>query len=145
MSFASIPLRGPGPVTPDWWNALKVAGMLLESSSFTFALANNNAVPTAITNLAVDSVLSTSLQSDFEIRQLTGTNETVCRGSLRLFWRALTSTWDFDPPEYAGDDPGITFSVTTTGTVGQVKYTSGNLAGAGYTGIIKFNLEPFGV
>lgn len=141
MRFADIPTRGYGVTDPSWWNSLRDAGIALEGAQFNFTLTNGQATPAAITNLAIDSSISTSARVEIEIRQKTNSNEIVCRGVLNVFWRAASLAWDFVPPEWIGDDPGITLSISTTGSVGQMSYTLATLSGTGYSGTFKF--KPF--
>lgn len=144
MSFSSIPVRGPGPVSPDWWNALRIAGMAIESSQLSATIANNQSSPANVTGMAIDSVISTSAKIQAEISRLTGTNEALARGTISLIWRRLSSTWDI-VTEWQGDDPGLTLTVTTTGTVAQVQYASTNISGSGYSGTLKFKMDQMSV
>lgn len=150
--FASIPNRGYSVTDPSWWNSLKAAGVALENwlgggfiSETHFALTNGEAVATSIPGLSFDAASYTSVRIEFEINQRTATAESVCRGHCSLLWRALTSTWDVVLGEIDGDESTIALTVATTGTVGQVQYTLGTLAGTGYVGNFKFKASTMGI
>lgn len=152
MSFTNTPVRGYGVTDPSWWNSLRAAGAAIENflglgfiPETKFALTNGQAAPANITGLSFDSASYTSAKIEVEINQKTATGELVCNGTVVVIWRALTSSWDIVPVAWNGDDPGITLSITTTGTVGQVQYTLGTLAGTGYVGNLKFKAITFGV
>lgn len=138
MSFGTIPIRGYGVTDPSWWNSLRTAGLALEGNQQNFALTNGQASPAAITGMAVDALNGLSARFDCEVRQLTSTSELVARGTVSLVYRQLTPTWDLLGAEWIGDDPGVTLSITTTGTVAQLSYVSLTLGGTGYVGWVKF-------
>lgn len=152
--FNAVPIRVPGPTDVSWWNALRTAGVLLQNylgagfmPETRFTLTNGQASPASVTGLSFDSASYTSAQIQVEIRQVTSTSELICNGVLTLIWRSNpggSGFWDFTW-QAQGDESGITFSVLTTGTVGQVQYTLGTLAGSSYAGTLKFKAISFGV
>lgn len=134
-----------------WWNLLRLAGVSIENflglgfiGQTNFALTNGQASPANVTGASFDSVLYTSATLACEITQKTSTGELVFCGVIRMFWRPFSAAWDvvFSGD---GDDPGIVFSVVTTGTVGQLQYTLGTLSGSSYVGKIKFTATTIGV
>jgi hypothetical protein len=153
QTFAAVPTRSNSDkILASWFNALQQAGLNVEGflgagylAEARVALTNGQATPANIAGLSFDSASFTSARVEFEINQKTATNELVCNGTMTLLWRALTSSWDIIVRVIDGDEPGITLTVSTTGTVGQVKYTLGTLAGTGYVGNFKFKAISFGV
>ncbi len=150
MRFVDIPVRAPGVTSVSWWNSLRTAGVALAAffgegaiSETSLSLVNGQAVALALTGLSFDSADYSSVRIEVEINQKTDSAELISTGQIMLFWRALTSTWDIIA-EFEGDESGATFTVPTTGTVGDLKYTLGTLAGSGYVGKFKFKAMTFG-
>jgi hypothetical protein len=149
--FGSIPQRGYNNVLPSWFNALQAAGAFLEGligagsggitqTSFTFA--NNQGSAAVITALSFDSAVCLSAKVWISVRRSTGTHEYRSEVELWLAWSPANSAWEIvDQVEHAigGQAGTLTFTVVTTGTVGQLKYTSTNVSGTGYSGVSTFS------
>jgi len=115
------------------WSGLST----VKVQDISFAIPNNTAVAANIPGLSFDAAqyigvkakLMISLQDDIP-------TELVEFGDLVLVWRPKSATWDLQFPS-TFDDAGVVLSITTTGTVGQVKFTSPNLLGANYLGKLR--------
>jgi len=102
------------------------------------AINNNQVAPTDVTGMTVDSSLYRGATVWYQVTRETATNELVGQGYLSLVWKPGALVWDISVGPEGPDAHGVDFTITTTGTVGQVQYTSSNMAGAGYTGQIEF-------
>lgn len=148
-TFTAIPIRANGDdVVADWWNALRLAGVSLEGfvgggfiTNDNFTLTNNQ-VASNVTGLSFNSAVYTSVIINAEIRRATATQEKVWSGRIIMIWRAFTSTWDVQW-EGVGDETGVTFTIVTVSTTGQLQYATDNLTGATYTGQLKFKAITF--
>jgi hypothetical protein len=151
MSFSTVTVRANSDdILAAWFNDLRTAGVNIENflgagfiAETQFTLANNQSAAN-VTGIVFDSVTYTSIRIDAEIRRKTTTNEDVWNGRIIMLWRALTSTWDV---QWAGDgdDPGVTFTVVTTSTSGQLQYATDNMSGSSYVGKLKYKAITFGV
>ena len=103
-------------------------------------ISNNQAAPLAIAGLSFDSTKYISATMSVMISIQTDTpTELVEQLTLKAVWRPKTATWDIRASVSDFDDSGVVFSIVTTGTVGQVKYTSGSISGANYVGKLRVN------
>lgn len=105
------------------------------------AIVNSQAAQAPITNMSFDGTLITSVEVHYEIARTTGSNNIFTNGLLYLRYR--NGAWEAEDGLTVGDLSGISFSIITTGSVGQVNYTSSNIAGVGYTGKIKWRNITF--
>lgn len=100
----------------------------------TFSLANNQTSPADITGLAFDITQVRSSVINYSIYRVTDSNELAESGQIFIVYKNNAATWSL-ARQFFNDDSGITFSITNTG---QVQYTSTNVAGTNYSGIINF-------
>lgn len=147
MSFAAIPVRSYTKTDPSWWNALRQAGILLENiigvggsipnTAFTFA---NNQSTTNVTGLVfTQSATVNSARAWVSVRRTTGTNKIFVEVELWLSYDSVSAAWVLsDVVEHGSSASGITWTVTSAG---QVRYSSSNLAGSGYSGASTFSAE----
>jgi hypothetical protein len=152
MRFFDIPVRSAGLTSPSWWNSLRSAGMALENFLGTgfkpetvVELDNAQGSLTDVTDLVFDSADFTAAEVTVEIRRKTDTasSERVAVGRLRLFYRYDTSAWDMSA-DFGGDSTGVTLSIATAGTIGQVQYTTTNITGTNGVHRLKFKAISFG-
>lgn len=147
MAFSTIPDRINGiEILNTWFNQLKQAGLALENGIIPFipfVIANNQAVAANVTGLSFDGVSYTSIKIQIEIRRSDAT-PTEAAAVMDLVLTYKSSGWELNQNEQ-GDDTGVIFSVATTGTIGQVKYTSTNYTGGSYSGTMKYFISKFGV
>jgi hypothetical protein len=110
---------------------------------------NNQGVATNITGMTVQGAAYTSTVLYYQIRRVTATDSKIAIGRLFLWRQPHTGNWSLDIGEWYGQDVtipgGLTFSLSQVGADAQIKYTSDNLAGAGYAGTIKFSFKYFKV
>jgi hypothetical protein len=137
-----IPVAGQNP---QWGDDLHdtvvalatVAGAINPPGTITptsFTLANNVASAANITGASFDVSLIQSFELSYSIFRSTSSNEGAQTGKLTGTFKRMANTWDM-ANEFNGT-AGIVFSITN---VGQIQYTSSNLAGSSYAGIIKFS------
>lgn len=77
---------------------------------------------------------------DYSIYRNTSTTEFAEKGQLQLVYKnggTVGSKWTIGRV-FFGDDAGITFTMTDAG---QIQYTSTNMSGTGYSGIVKFEAK----
>ena len=110
---------------------------LIPTTSFSVA---NNQTNANITGLTVDGATYSQMIVDLNIRRTDATPiDRMAAYQLILFFH--NGAWVINSgPIYASDGttPQVTFSVQTTGTVGQVRYTSSNYTGGSYTGSMNY-------
>lgn len=151
MTFASVPVRANGDrVTEDWFNTLRTAGSALESmfgtgyiSETQFTLANNQS-ETNLTGMTVNGSSSRSAIIEYQVYRKTSTDERVETGTILMNYKTIAATWGIDGGTSFGES-GVTFTVATTGTTGQVKVASDNMSGSAYIGYIRFKAKTIAV
>jgi hypothetical protein len=142
--FSDIAIRGYTKSSPDWWNALRTAGMELEGivgaavapTAFTFA--NNTAVAANVTGLLFSSASYKSAKAWVNVRRTTASNKAFSEVEIWLYYDTVLSSWVLADVVEHGAASGLTFTVTS---VGQVQYTSTNMAGASYSGVSQFSAQ----
>lgn len=149
-NFSVIPNRTNADfVTAEWFNALKSAGINIETflgggfvPESTFTPANNISSAADITGMIFDHTLYRTVVIDIDIRRKTDTalSEVVATGEVILQYRLQSAGWGDPIVKFDGDDHGLDFTVTASG---QVQYTSSNIAGANYFGSVKFKATTF--
>lgn len=146
MSFTEIPLREQGvEIENFWFNMLRTAGILLESGVLPVTdstILNNQASPVDLTDASYDGAIYTSVKIDVEIKRIDATpTEVMARIELWLIYKS--TGWELTQVD-RGDDVGVVFSIDTTGSMGQVQYTSTNMSGGSYSGTVKYFASKFG-
>lgn len=142
MTFASIPLRTEADkVDVSWWNSLRQAGFDLENAvvphtNFTVA---NNQTNANVTGMTVDGTEYTSATVRIELKRSDDLPTSVMAVIyLQLYYKG--STWKIAQVDHSEeDDCGVQFDILTTGSVGQVRYTSSNFTGGSYAGSMKWS------
>ncbi len=145
MSFGTVPVRSNGDnVDAGWWNALRTAGILIENFLGTvigltsFTIVNSQVSAADVTGLLFAGADVKAAIIDYRIRRYsTGGSgeERVEVGSMIASYKAAAATWTLTTLASAGDDAGVTFSITSGG---QVQYTSDTLPGTPGESIMKF-------
>lgn len=111
---------------------------LIPTTAFSVA---NNQTNANVTGLTVDGATYSQMVVDLNIRRTDATPiDRMASYQLILFFH--NGAWVINNgPIYASDGttPQVTFSVQTTGTVGQVRYTSSNYTGGSYTGSMNYS------
>lgn len=103
-------------------------------TSGSFTVANNQGSAANVTGLSFSGASVKAVSIQYRIRRSTDTNELAETGTIRLVYKDTADTWFIDQT-YAGEDSGVTFTVTSGG---QVQYTSTNVSGASYVGSMLF-------
>lgn len=106
-----------------------------------FAIANNGAG--AITGLIFDSDDFKSAVVEFDLRRKTDVESAIFIGRLTAAFDG--TAWLLLGPsgESHGDDPGVAFTIDAT--TGQISYSSSNMSGTGYDGVISMKVTRFPV
>lgn len=100
--------------------------------SSTFSIANNQSSSANITDLIIDPVLYRGFTLEYTLYRTTDTNEVAQIGRLRGVYKAIAGTWALTD-DYSGDNAGVSFTITSSG---QIQYTSTDLTGTSYSGIL---------
>lgn len=116
-------------------NSLKSADDILLTS---FTVANNQAVATNVNGLAFNNSTVRGAFIDYTVYRVTGTNEAAECGRIEIIYKNVANSWELNRT-FAGDAQTI-FTITSGG---QLQYTSSNLSGSGYTGVMKFKAVTF--
>lgn len=148
MGFSSIATRSNGDkVVSDWFNAIKQAGLLIEAffgvsfiSQTTLTLPASQGSATNVTGLLFDHTVVATGMVNFSVSRYNGSATQICTGRFSVFYRTESAAWDISSPVIDGDDPGITFSITSAG---QVKYVLAAMSPAQTTGKLIFNALTF--
>lgn len=115
-----------------------------DSPSVQFTIENNQTAQPII-DLTVDAATHSEMRVNLNIRRTDDTPiDRMMSTELILFFK--DDTWVISTgPKYSSEEttPQVTFSVETTGLVGQVKYTSSNYTGGNYTGVMNYTTRKF--
>lgn len=116
----------------DALSAVSVPGDLAPPSAAQASILNNQSSVANVTELLFDSTIVRAATVFYYIFRKHGATEIMESGTITI--RYVNSAWTFTQ-EYQGDDTGVTLSITSGG---QFQYTSTNLAGSPYTGVMKY-------
>lgn len=134
------------PWGEDLSDLIEAIATVVESLSGTgdiltrnFTVANNQSSAANITGLTFDVAVVRSAVVTYSIYRSTDTPAELGEcGFLLLTYMTDADAWTMT--RYANDDAGLVFTITDGG---QVQYTSSNMAGASYAGLMKFNARAF--
>jgi hypothetical protein len=148
LTVNGVTYNFPDPGTPPGWgeaatswaeavtevlNSLVSPGDLI---NITASINNNVTIATNVTGCIFSSVQTRAANVTYQVvRSVTGSNISET-GTLLLHFDP-TLGWSLTR-SFTGGDAGIDFSVSGSG---QVQYTSSNLSGTSYEGLIKFNAK----
>jgi hypothetical protein len=99
-------------------------------------IANNQSSVANVIGLSFDTSTVRGAIVEYSVYRnstLAGATELVETGTMYLGYKSVAATWEIAIVGSAG--AGTTFSITNTG---QVQYTSTNMTGSAYAGVIKF-------
>ena len=135
---------GWGEPATDWASEVTlVLGTLLNSNDIpnsTSNIANNITSSSNVNSLLFNAAVVRSAVIEYNIYIKTSSAEFAEVGTLYLIFKNGGPTgnkWSIGRISF-GDDCGVNFTMTDAG---QVQYTSGNVTGTGYTGLINFNAK----
>lgn len=103
----------------------------------TFNVANNVSSSQDIVGLTFNPSTVRSAVIDYSIYRSTSSTELAEKGKLELIYKngaTPTTKWTIGRV-FFGDDGGVEFTMTDAG---QIQYTSSNLAGTSYSGVMHF-------
>lgn len=133
--------------SPDWgteatdW-AVAVTGVLNTlngpgSLLATTAIINNNQVsPMNVAGLVFDPTVVRGVIVEFSVYRVTtgsGAMEVVEVGTMYAGYKSNAATWEFAQDGMGGSN--VVFSITN---LGQFQYTSDNMTGSNYSGVMKY-------
>jgi hypothetical protein len=128
---------GWGSEATDW--AKKVTELLnnLQASDditqSAFSIANNVSSFTNITGLAFSTATVRAATIEYSLYRTTSLNELAETGIIQVVYKNTAASWELIR-NFVGDS-GVDFEITNTG---QLRYKSTNVAGASYSGTLKF-------
>ena len=115
---------------------------VLDDSTIENSIANNQASATSLSGLGFDGDDEISVQLEFQIERTTDSVDLFSNGDLWLQFTA--GAWRVERQSTVGDDDGVTFSMDNqAGNVGNLQYTSTNVAGGSYAGTLKVRTKRF--
>lgn len=116
--------------------SVAVTGDLAPPTASQAVISDNQAVAANVTGLLFDSAVTRAAIVHYYIYRNDSSSELMEAGTLTL--RYKNSAWTFSQ-EYQGDDTGVTLSIISGGANdGQIQYTSDNMGGTPYTGVMKY-------
>lgn len=113
-------------------------------SQTSFTIANNQSSAANITGLLFSPTLFRSVKIEYALYRQTDTagSARAQMGQLRFVYNTQAASW-FVSDDFAGQDAGVTFSITSSG---QIQYTSTDISGTNYSGNLKYSvIKTFGV
>lgn len=118
----------------DQVNLINNVNDILETA---FIIGNNVASFTNITPMIFNTSTVRAVEVDFSIYRTSSTEELVESGTMTLTYKNTANEWGVSMTS-SGDDAGVTFNVTNAG---QVQYTSTNVSGTSYSGVLRFRAK----
>lgn len=104
-------------------------------------LLNNQTTPIDVQDLIFDGTKIRSATVKYTIYRKTDTQEVAQIGDFKVIYKSVEGSWSLGADNFHGDDAGISFTITNSG---QVQYTSTDLTGANYSGVLDyFSTEIF--
>ena len=105
-------------------------GDILQTSA---TIGNNQTSPTNVIGMVFDPTVVRGAVCEISVYRVTDEEEKAQTSTIYLTYLTEATTWDIVVA--GGSDAGITFSITS---IGQVQYTTDEMAGNDYSGVIKF-------
>lgn len=103
-----------------------------------FAVGNNQVAAANVTGILFDKTKEYGGRVPYHLHRHTDTggSEVVAMGQLLVRYKPQADSWDLTDNIMAGDDHGVTFSITGAG---QVQYASTNISGTNYVGELRIS------
>jgi len=123
----------------DFSDGFESASIPVDSGTTTQTI-NNGQATTNITGMVFSSTTYRTIVIEYDVLRSTATNERVAVGILKLQYSPTGAAWEIasDVQDHEqSEDHGITFSITAAG---QARYSSDTLAGASYSGSMKWKV-----
>lgn len=140
----NIPVQGEeepwGPSITSILQALAAASTTTNApgdiTTTSFSIANNISSPSPITGMNFDPAIVRSSTVTYSIDRSAGGVELAEQGFLLVSYNTTSNSWEL--ARYgSGSDAGLTFTISS----GQISYTSSNLTGSSYQGLMKFSAK----
>jgi hypothetical protein len=109
-----------------------------ELSASTQTIANNQSSEANISNLIFDGSQVRGAIVQYTLYRRTDDIEYAQIGQFNIVYKTDDMTWILGAESYAGDNAGVTFSITNAG---QIQYVSSNMAGANYSGSFQYKID----
>ena len=109
-----------------------------QAAALSFVIANNQAAAADVTGFPqIDHTKVRAFEAFITMLRRTDSGYVQQTGRLYGTYNTETSSWDMSIMA-TGDDPGVVFSMAVVaGTVWKLRYTSDNMAGSSYAGVLK--------
>lgn len=104
----------------------------------SFEPSNNISSVTNVTGLQFDAAIIRSAIIEYSIYRSTNSEEGSECGTMLATYSSTDDSWEV--ARYSVGDSGLTFTVTAGG---QFQYTSTNMSGTGYSGLMRFRARAF--
>jgi len=149
LVVGNTPFNYPDPGdSPGWgqdatgWaqavtDELSTVANINDISETAFSIANNILVLTDISSLLFNNSTVRAVEITYSIYRVTNLIELGEEGTINIIYKNTANTWYLDQRS-GGDDSGVLFSITNSG---QMQYTSSNVSGTSYSGIMKFRAK----
>jgi len=98
-----------------------------------FTVANNQSIAANVTGLLFNKVTYKGARIPFDLMRSTASSNFTESGVIYVSHNSFTDTWQISVDSKI-DDAGVTFSINSSG---QVQYTSTNIAGGSYSGVLR--------
>jgi len=142
----NLPVQGQ---SPPWGQDLTdiilalttVASNIVGTGDITttsFILANNQSSASNVTDLSFDPGTIRSAIIQYSVHRSTSLSEEAETGTLFLTYKNVSSTWDIT--RAFGGSSSVVFTITNAG---QIQYTTSNLTGTSYSGLMKFSAKAY--
>lgn len=126
------------------YTQLRDAILELQAGAAVELAVGNNQSNQNLTGFSFDGTLYKAVELDYAIYRKTDTPiEVACKGRKLMLYKPVTNTWDLIDSDEYGDDCGVTFDISQATTIGQLRYSSSNLAGANHVGEIRLIKKLF--
>lgn len=145
----SLPLQNEAPQWGEQLSSLieAIANQLngiagpYDSTNKLFEFENNITTPTDIVGAVVDPVVVNGAIVTYSVRRMTSSVTASEVGQLTVTYNASNpASSKFDVSQFKAGSAGIEFNFTD---VGNLQYTTNNLAGTGHVGRMRFSIKAF--
>lgn len=131
---------GWGKEAADWASEVTdVLNDLQNTNDITqtsFNIANNTTSATNVTGLLFSTTTVRGAVIDYAVYRNTNSNELAEFGQLTIVYKSVAATWEI--AQFNVGSSGVTLTITSAG---QFQYTSTNMSGTGYSGVMHFRAK----
>lgn len=101
------------------------------------SITNNQSVSANVQDLIFDGTQVRGAVVKYTIYRTTDTQEVAQIGDFKVIYKSIEGSWSLGADNYHGDNAGVNFTITNSG---QVQYTSTDLTGANYSGVLDYSV-----